>query len=72
MEKAWLPELLRALELDVRELPFLWDADFYFGPLNDFGENTYVLGEINVSSVYPFPDAALQPLPEAVRESLQP
>ena len=61
-EQEWIPEMLRVLDLDVYSLPVLWDADFLYGPKNASGEDTYVLCEINVSAVYPFPDEALGPL----------
>jgi hypothetical protein len=35
------------------------------GPKHESGEDTYVLCEINVSSVSPFPDAALPLLAQA-------
>jgi len=35
-----------------------------YGPKNASGEDTYVLCEINISSVFPFPDEALVPLAE--------
>jgi len=70
MESEWLPEMLRTLSIGIEELPLLWDADFYYGPMDASGEDTYVLGEINVSSVYPFPDDALGPLADAVRARL--
>jgi hypothetical protein len=43
-------------------LPVIWDADFLYGPKDAIGADTYVLCEINVSSVYPFPDDALPSL----------
>jgi len=46
-------------------LPVIWDCDFMLGPRNAAGEDSYVLCEINVSSVSPFPDSALAPLAEA-------
>ena len=36
----------------------IWDADFMLGPPAGDGNDSYVLGEINVSSVYPIPDEA--------------
>lgn len=58
--------MLRVLDLDADSLPVLWDADFLYGPKNGSGEDTYVLCEINVSAVSPFPDEALDPLAEEV------
>ena len=53
------------------DLPVLWDCDFLLGPKNDSGEDTYVLCEINVSSVAPFPDSALNPIAEATFARIQ-
>jgi hypothetical protein len=55
MEQDWTPGLVRTLELEVDDLPVIWDADFLLGPRDAAGENTYVLCEINVSSVFPMP-----------------
>jgi hypothetical protein len=62
MEEEWLPAMQQALDIDTPSLPVIWDADFLYGPKTAAGEDTYVLCEINVSSVYPFPDEALAPL----------
>jgi hypothetical protein len=64
LEREWLPEMCRVLSIDPAELPVIWDADFLYGPKDAAGEDTYVLCEINISSVYPFPDEALMPLAE--------
>jgi hypothetical protein len=53
------------LDIETEQLPVLWDADFLLGPKTESGEDTYVLCEINVSSVAPFPDSALPFLAEA-------
>jgi len=65
LEREWLPELCRLLGLDRLQLPIIWDADFMYGPRDESGADTYVLCEINVSSVYPFPPSALQPIAKA-------
>ena len=62
LEQEWVPEMLRVLGLGREDLPAIWDADFLYGPKTAHGDDTYVLCEINVSSVYPFPDDALKPL----------
>lgn len=62
LESGWVSEILATLGLTPAQLPALWDADFLHGPQNDRGQDTYVLCEINVSSVYPFPEEALAPL----------
>lgn len=68
LEQEWLPELQRKLDIAPDSLPLLWDCDFLFGPKNDAGEDSYVLCEINVSSVSPFPESAVEPLARAVVE----
>ncbi len=66
LEQEWVPAMQRLLEIPTEQLPVLWDCDFMLGPKNASGEDTYVLCEINVSSVSPFPDAAVAPLARAV------
>lgn len=58
IESEWVPGLCRLVGVDDVELPVLWDADFLYGPRTEAGDDTYMLCEINVSSVIPFPDAA--------------
>ena len=56
MEAKWTPQMMQVLDIDAKSLPIIWDADFLYGPRRPTGEDTYVLCEINVSSVFPFPD----------------
>ena len=70
LERDWLPEMCRVLSIDRAELPVIWDADLMYGPKDAAGEDTYVLCEINISSVYPFPDEALMPLAEETLQRL--
>jgi len=65
LEQEWVPAVQRLLEIDTHDLPVLWDSDFLLGPKNASGEDTYVLCEINVSSVAPFPDTALSAIAQA-------
>jgi len=58
LETDWVPELQRRLAIEPDELPLLWDCDFLHG--EPAGEPRYVLCEINVSSVAPFPDSAIE------------
>lgn len=58
MESDWVPGLQRILGIETTALPVLWDADFLFGPRTQTGEDSYVLCEINCSSVAPFPETA--------------
>jgi hypothetical protein len=58
MEDEWTPQLTSLLGILQRDLPMIWDADFMLGPPGADGTDSYVLGEINVSSVFPIPDEA--------------
>lgn len=62
VEREWLDELCRLLGLEKSQLPVICYADFLYGPKDADGVDTYVLCEINVCSVYPFPRDALAPL----------
>ncbi len=70
MENEWVGEMCKSLGLKPHQLPILWDADFLYGPKDNSGQDSYVLCEINVSSVYPFPDSALPLLAQATRQQL--
>ncbi|MCR5877306.1 hypothetical protein [Phenylobacterium sp. J367] len=58
MEADWVPQLGQVLGLSRDTLPAIWDADFLLGPPDADGADSYVLCEINASSVSPMPDAA--------------
>ena len=66
MEAEWVPAMQRLLDISTASLPALWDADFLYGPKAQDGSDTYVLCEINVSSVAPYPDSAAAKVAEAV------
>jgi hypothetical protein len=70
MEEEWLGALCQTLEIEPQSLPVIWDADFLYGPKTAAGEDSYVLCEINVSSVYPFPESAITPIAQAIKERL--
>jgi hypothetical protein len=70
LECEWVPAMQTLVDVDPDALPALWDADFLFGPKDDAGDDTYVLCEINVSSVLPFPPEAPPRLARAVRAAL--
>jgi hypothetical protein len=65
LEQVWLPELQALLAIPTEQLPILWDADFLLGAKNH-SEDTYVLCEVNVSSVAPYPDSATPFIAQAV------
>jgi hypothetical protein len=58
MESEWTPQMMQLLDIDAESLPIIWDADFLYGPRDAAGQDAYVLCEINVSSVFAFPDQA--------------
>jgi hypothetical protein len=57
-ETEWVPQMINILGINPQGLPVIWDADFLYGPKTAAGEDTYVLCEINVSAVWPFPPMA--------------
>lgn len=71
LEQEWVPALQRLLGIDTVQLPILWDCDFLLGPRNVAGADTYVLCEINASSVSPFPDSAVEGLAQATLSRIQ-
>ncbi len=68
LEDEWVPQLKHLFHLTSEQLPVLWDCDFLLGDKTPDGMDRYVLCEINVSSVSPFPESVLSPLARAVRE----
>jgi hypothetical protein len=71
LESEWVPELRRLFGIAADELPLLWDCDFLHGESDGSGDERYVLCEINVSSVAPFPDSAIEPLVRAAVHRIQ-
>jgi hypothetical protein len=70
MEDEWAPQLTSLLNIPRRDLPMIWDADFMLGPARADGTDSYVLGEINVSSVFPIPDEAPAEIAHRVADRL--
>jgi hypothetical protein len=70
VEREWVPGMQARLDIHDGSLPLLWDADFLFGPKDSSGADSYVLSEINVSAVAPFPEQAVSKLASAVRDAL--
>jgi hypothetical protein len=71
LETEWLALLCARVGLPRGQLPFLWDCDFMLGDRSPGAAERYVLCEINVSSVSPFPPSAVRPLVSAVKRRLQ-
>jgi len=67
LEGQWIELLRRQVGLAREELPLLWDCDFMFGQPTPQQQERFVLCEINVSSVSPFPPSATEPLVAAVK-----
>ncbi len=71
MEDEWTPQLTALLDIARDDLPAIWDADFMLGPVQADGSDGYVLGEINVSSVHPFPNEAPAEIARRVADRLK-
>ncbi len=70
LESAWITMLQTRLGLAHDQLPLLWDCDFMHGEPTADGEPAFVLCEVNVSSVSPFPPSSIAPLVQAVKRRL--
>jgi hypothetical protein len=70
LELEWIAELRQTLDIAPEDLPLLWDCDFLPGEASASDKESFVLCEINVSSVAPFPDSAIAPLVEATMTRL--
>lgn len=71
MEDEWTPQVTSLLDIPRLDLPAIWDADFMLGPVLADGTDSYVLGEINVSSVHPYPDEAPAEIARRVADRLR-
>lgn len=71
MESEWTPRMAETLDIQAEALPLIWDADFLYGPKTINGEDTYVLCEINVSSVFPIPDQAPEEIAQGAESRLK-
>jgi glycerol kinase len=70
MELEWTPQMMDVLDIGIESMPIIWDADFLYGPRTESGGDTYVLCEINVSSVFAIPDQAPSAIARLVKERL--
>ncbi|MBQ0941773.1 Cj0069 family protein [Ideonella sp. 4Y16] len=66
LESGWITQLRECVGLSAEHLPLLWDCDFMFGNARAGEPERYVLCEINVSSVSPFPPSCIDPIVAAV------
>lgn len=60
MEKEWVPDLKNIFAISEKDMPIIWDADFFIE--NENGQIKYKLCEINASCVSPFPESAITPI----------
>jgi hypothetical protein len=70
-ESEWVPQMISVLGISTDDLPVIWDADFLLGPKTATGDDTYVLCEINVSAVWPFPPMAAPAVAAAALDRAQ-
>ncbi len=71
LEDGWVHQLCAATGLPHERLPLLWDCDFLLGERPAGEPERYVLCEVNVSSVSPFPPSCIAPIVEAVQRCLR-
>jgi hypothetical protein len=71
LESQWVELLRTRVGLPPEQLPLLWDCDFMLGERDAAGEDTYVLCEVNVSSVSPFPPSSIPSIVAAVTARLR-
>jgi hypothetical protein len=70
LEGGWIDLLREQVGVSRERLPMLWDCDFMLGEPADRDGDRYVLCEVNVSSVSPFPPSAIAPLVRATSAKL--
>lgn len=70
LESSWITLLCDCVGLARERLPLLWDIDFMLGEPAADGTQCFVLCEINVSSVSPFPPSSIAPLVAATRRRM--
>lgn len=70
LESGWVEQLCARAGLAGEHLPLLWDCDFMLGEPTASEPERYVLCEINVSSVSPFPPSCMVPIVQAVQAVL--
>ena len=70
LEGDWVTRLCARVGLARNRLPLLWDMDFMLGEAAKGQAPRFVLCEINVSSVSPFPPSTVTPLVKTVMRRL--
>ena len=72
LESGWIEQLRQRVGVERDRLPLLWDCDFMLGEPTPEQALRWVLCEVNVSSVSPFPPSSIDPLVRAVQSRLRP
>lgn len=67
LEGGWIDQLCEKVGLRKVRLPLLWDCDFMFGEALESSDQRFVLCEVNVSSVSPYPPSVVLPLVRAAK-----
>jgi hypothetical protein len=70
LESSWINLLATCVGLETDQLPLLWDCDFMIGEPTREEPLRYILCEVNVSSVAPFPPSAISPLVNEIQNRL--
>ncbi len=70
LESGWIDVLCERVGVGRARMPLLWDMDFLLGARSPNEPERYVLCEVNVSSVSPFPESAIGPLVDATRAAM--
>ena len=71
LESTWIPQLLETHSISDDKMSLLWDIDFFIEDVNSkYPENKYILCEINVSSVSPFPPSCGKHMADMLRSIL--
>jgi hypothetical protein len=70
-ETQWVPGMQRLVGIKTADLPVIWDADFLLGPKDGAGADSYVLCEINISAVWPYPTQASQQMAAAAVAAIE-
>src|SRR4029078_6864963 len=71
LEGGWIEMLCARVGVEPARVPLLGDVAFLLGERRGHEPERYVLCEINVSSVSPFPESAIPRLVEATRDALK-
>lgn len=72
MENKWVSQLQKLIGLNSKELPVIWDADFFINKINsEKAAEKYSLCEINASCVSPFPESSIPYIVDTVKKELK-